>query len=153
MFLFLKFSKTVVFPTVSITLVAEDGSSGPFKLARQILVGLAFRRHGGVVYLWSAALPWCSLRCSFSCICNSSGLPVNATYNDCDEKLCPCMRPQTFSWYVKEWVFSVELALRANAVRPGAHEVDYAMSFWTVTLAFGCFPVLNEAITFRIGFR
>ena len=29
----------------------------------------------------------------------------------------------------KEWVFSVELALRANAVRPGAHEVDYAMSF------------------------
>ena len=25
--------------------------------------------------------------------------------------------------------------------------------FWTVTLAFGCFPVLNEAITFRIGFQ
>ena len=53
----------------------------------------------------------------------------------------------------KEWVFfSVELALRANAVRPGAHKVDYAMPFWTVTLACGCFPVLNEAITFRLGF-
>ena len=51
MYLFLKFSKTVVFPKVSITLVAEDGSSGTFELARRLLVSLAFRRHGGVVYI------------------------------------------------------------------------------------------------------
>ena len=68
----------------------------------------------------------------FDCICNSSGLPVNAAYNDCDENCALVRDPKLFSGtsnQFKEWVFSVELALRANAVRSGAHEVDYAMSF------------------------
>ena len=53
----------------------------------------------------------------------------------------------------KEWAFLWSLRFVLTLCDPVRTKWIMPCRFWTVTLAFGCFPVLNEAITFRIEFR